>query len=479
LIYHHVLGADPESDAYVFGKELSDRSEYSLSSSLDGNVQSLTVADGDGVHASLYLRRGTGEFTLAADPSAAIGDSSDPGGAFVGDAFYAISKKRDSRGQIVELEPGRTFSDATTIVPASSLVIESLRAVPGGFITRDVDGGDGAARYFTSDGRLLARVPVPPVSAITALAADPAGGDVILGYENYATPDRWMRYDPQANVLVPTGIEVKAPGDYSNLVARRVYVPSLDGKVRIPLEIVSLPGVKKNGAAPTVLYAYGAYGLISTPFFSGPMLAWFERGGVYAQAYPRGGGEYGDAWHDAAVRQTKTVTSDDLAAAALWLGKNGYGDRKHLAIWGGSAGGFLMGLALTRNPGLYRAVLGDVGFYDLLRSELTPNGAYNTPEFGTVKDPAQFAWMRRQSPYHNVVKGRAYPAVLFLTGENDPRVEPFSSRKMIARLQADSSAGYPLLLIQSAGEGHGIGNSFQQRIEEDTQTWTFFDSQLR
>jgi prolyl oligopeptidase len=482
LIYHHVLGTDPATDAYVFGKELSDRSEYSLRGSLDGKVQSLTVADGDGPHASIYLRRTDGGdhvFSLVADPSAAIGDSDDPGGSFVGDEFYAISKKRDSRGEIVALAPSRPFSSAKTIVPASSLVIESLLEVPGGFITRDVDGGDGSARYFASDGRLLAHVPVPRVSAITALAADPAGGDAILGYENYATPDRWLRYDTKTNALSPTGIEVKAPGDYSKLVQRRVLVPSLDGKVKIPLEIVSLPGIRRDGSAPTVLYAYGAYGIISRPFFSGSMLAWFERGGVFAQAYPRGGGEYGDAWHEAAVHATKTLTSDDLAAAAKWLGQNGYGDRKHLAIWGGSAGGFLMGLALTRNPNLYRAVVGEVGIYDLLRSELTPNGAYNIPEFGTVKDPAQFVWMLEQSPYHNVVKGRAYPAVLLETGENDPRVEPFSSRKMIARLQAASSSPYPLLLIQKAGQGHGIGNSFQQELEEETQSWTFFESQLR
>jgi prolyl oligopeptidase len=479
LIYHHLLGTDVRADPYVFGKELSDRLEYHLLASRDGKVQSLTVADGDGVHASIYLRQSGGDFQLVADPSAAIGDSDDPGGAFVGDRFYAISKKRDSRGEIVALAPGQPFSSATPVVPASSLVIDSLVAVRGGFITRDVDGGDGAARYFATDGKLLAHVPVPAISEITALAADPSGGDVILGYANYATPNRWMRYDPETNTLAATGIEEKAPGDYSKLVQRRAFVPSLDGKVKIPVEIVSLPNPNPGGNAPSVLYAYGAYGVISTPFFAGTMLAWLDRGGVFAQAYPRGGGEYGDAWHDAAVRETKTVTSDDLAAVATWLGKNGYGDRAHIGIMGASAGGFLMGLALTRNPDLYRAVLGEVGIYDLLRSELTPNGAYNTPEFGTVKDPKQFVWMLGQSPYHNVVRGRPYPAVLFITGENDPRVEPFSSRKMIARLQANSSSENPLLLIQNAGQGHGIGNSFQQQVENDSQTWTFFESQLR
>ncbi len=249
--------------------------------------------------------------------------------------------------------------------------------------------------------------------------------------------------------------------------------------MKIPLEIVHAKNVKSDGTAPTILTAYGAYGVISRPYFSPTSLAWFERGGVRAQAMIRGGGEYGESWHQAARLATKTVSSDDLAACAVWLGKNGYGDAQHLGIIGGSAGGFLMGLALTRNPQLYRAVLSEVGIYDLLRVELTPNGAYNTPEFGTVKDPAQFRWMLAQSPYYNVAKGRPYPAVLMTTGENDPRVDPYNSRKMVALLQADSSSPYPELLIQRSGQGHGIGNSFDQAVEASTELYTFFDSQLR
>lgn len=138
-----------------------------------------------------------------------------------------------------------------------------------------------------------------------------------------------------------------------------------------------------------------------------------------------------------------------------------------------------MGLALTRNPQSYRAVVSAVGFYDLLRTELSPNGAFNTPEFGTVKEKAQFTWMLKQSPYLNVKAGARYPAVLMTTGENDPRVEPFESRKMIARLQAASSSSYPILLLQKSGEGHGIGNSFAQRVSAATDRLAFFESQLR
>ncbi len=479
LIFHHVLGTDPAADTYVFGKGLSPRTEYHLAASLDGSVAAAIATDGDGVHASIYLRRGDGPFTLVATPDAGIGDSGSAGGAFVGRAFLAIAHKRDSRGEVVALTPGGGFDSAPVIVPAAATVTQGIVPVAGGFITTDIDGGDGAARLFAADGTPRGQLPIPKISSLTEIAQDPKGGPIVIGYENYTTPDKWIAYDPAGGGVSDTGIAQTAPGDFSNIVAERVFVPSLDGKVKIPLEIMHAKNLKLDGGAPTVMTAYGAYGVISSPYFSPTSLAWLERGGVRAQAMIRGGGEYGEAWHQAARLATKTVSSDDLAACARWLGANGYGDARHLGIIGGSAGGFLMGLALTRNPALYRAVVAQVGIYDLLRVELTPNGAYNTPEFGTVKDPAQFSWMLAQSPYHNVRKGTAYPAVLMTTGENDPRVAPYMSRKMVAMLQADSASAHPILLLQRSGQGHGIGNSFDQRVQTATEVNAFFDSQLR
>ena len=479
LIYHHVLGTDPASDTYVFGKGLSPRAEYNLATAQRGDAQAISVADGDGVHDTLYLRRGNAPFVQVASPADAIGDSSDFGGTFVDNSLAVVSKKRDSRGEVVAIGPGQTYATGRVIVPASALVIEAVVPVAGGFMTSDVDGGDGAARLFDVDGTLRQTLPIPKLSTVTALAGDPQSGPVVVGYFGYTNPNKWLLYDPKTNAVAPTGIETTSKGNFSNIIAERVFVPSLDGKVKIPLEIVHAKNAKTDGTAPTILTAYGAYGIVSRPFFDASLLAWLERGGVFAQAMIRGGGEYGEAWHQAARLATKTVSSDDVAACAKWLGSNGYGNAKHLGIEGGSAGGFLMGLALTRDPALYRAVLSEVGIYDLLRVELTPNGAFNTPEFGTVKDAKQFAWMLAQSPYHRVVKGRDYPAVLMTTGENDPRVDPYMSRKMIARLQADNASPYPILLLQRSGEGHGIGNSFDQRVANTVDRLTWFESQLR
>ena len=477
VLVHHVLGTDPASDTYVFGRGLSPKSEYHLVASRDGSALAALVADGDGVAASVYVRRGRGEFVQVATSAAGIGNSASAPVAFVGNVLAVVAKGKAPRGVVIGIGPGQTVDTGTTLVPAGDLVIDDVVALPGGFAAVDVNGGDSGMRVFGADGTLRATVPVPEVSTIDTVAADSNGGDVIVGYEGYTAPQRWYRYDAARNTLAVTSIGETAPGGFAQVHVRRVLVPSLDGAVKIPLEVVS--GSNASGArTPTILGAYGAYGTITRPRYNATSLAWLERGGAIASAMIRGGGEYGAQWHDAARLATKTVSADDLAACAKWLGANGYGDSRHLGIAGGSAGGFLMGLALTRNPELYRAVVSSVGIYDLLRVELTPNGAFNTPEFGTVTDPAQFAWMLKQSPYHNVHRGTAYPAVLMTTGENDPRVDPANSRKMIAELQADSVSDYPILLLQKSGEGHGIGNSFQQTVDAAAERLAFFWSQL-
>jgi len=478
-LYHHVLGTEPSTDTYAFGNGQPANVEYYVAQATDGDGDALFVDAGDGVFASAYVRYGDGSFTKVADPSDVI-NCCELGqrASFVDGNLLVVSTKYHSTGDVLRIPPGKTFATGSVIVRAGANAIDDIAAVPGGFITSEIDGGDSVARYFATNGIRLATIPLPGLSRLDGVAADASGGDIIIRYSAYDTPGRWLRYDRTANRLLATGIEDKVPGDYSKVTVRRVLVPSLDGTAKIPLEIVALRSTRLGPATPTIMTAYGSYGIVSSPFFIGPILAWLERGGVFAQAMIRGGGEYGEAWHTAAVHATVYKRADDLAACAGWLGHNGYGDAQHLGITGGSAGGYLMGLALTRNPGLYRAVDSDVGFYSEFREVLTPNGAFNIPEFGDPRDPKQFPWVYAYSPYYHVTKGVAYPAILMKTGENDPRVAPRESRKMIAMLQAASSSDYPILLWQKSGQGHGIGDSFDQQVADTTQTLTFFESQL-
>jgi prolyl oligopeptidase len=239
-----------------------------------------------------------------------------------------------------------------------------------------------------------------------------------------------------------------------------------------------MEGVTPNGARPTILYGYGGFGIVTAPRFLDSTLAWLERGGVYAVANIRGGGEFGEGWHEAGMLGKKQNVFDDFHAAAEALVQHHWTDPDHLGILGGSNGGLLMGAALTQHPSEYRAVVSLVGIYDMLRVELWPNGQYNISEYGTVTKPDDFKWLRAYSPLQNVRKGTSYPAVLLITGVNDPRVAPWQSRKFAAALQAATSSQNPILLLTRMNEGHGVTASFSQRVGNAAATLAFFAQEL-
>ncbi len=259
----------------------------------------------------------------------------------------------------------------------------------------------------------------------------------------------------------------------------REFATSKDG-TRVPLNIIRLKGTKLDGTHSTVLTGYGGYGISRKPFFQGRFARlWLDQGGIFVEANLRGGAEYGEEWHAAGNLTHKQNVFDDFLACAQYLIDQNYTSPAHLAIMGGSNGGLLMGAALTQRPDLFRAVVSYVGIYDMLRVELDPNGAFNVTEFGTVKDPDQFKALYAYSPYHHVKAGTAYPAILMPTGENDHRVNPMQSRKMIALLQASTSSHHPILLRTSSSTGHGlIGASLDEQIEQDTDVFSFLFDQL-
>ena len=252
---------------------------------------------------------------------------------------------------------------------------------------------------------------------------------------------------------------------------------SKDG-TKVPINILYRKGMNRNGRNPVLLYAYGGYGISMQPYFSAMNRLWLDYGGVFAVCNVRGGGEYGEPWHLAGNLTRKQNTFDDFDACMRYLTEFKYTSADRLAIMGGSNGGLMMGAALTQHPQSMRAVVSQVGFYDLLRWESQPNGEFNTTEFGTVKDPAQFKALYDYSPLLRVKDGVAYPAVLFTTGDNDGRVAPYESRKMTARLQAATSSKNPILLRTEADAGHGIGTSLAKRIEEEADTYAFLVDQL-
>jgi len=259
----------------------------------------------------------------------------------------------------------------------------------------------------------------------------------------------------------------------------RDFATSKDG-TRVPVNIIRLKTTKLDGTHPALLTGYGGYGISTKPFFQGRFARlWLDQGGIFVETNLRGGAEYGEEWHQAGNLTHKQNVFDDFLACAQYLIDQNYTSPARLAIVGGSNGGLLMGAAFTQRPDLFRAVVSYVGIYDMLRVELDPNGAFNVTEFGTVKDPDQFKALYAYSPYHHVKDSAAYPAILMPTGENDHRVNPMQSRKMIARLQAANSSDRPILLRTSSSAGHGlIGASLDEQIEQDADVFSFLFDQM-
>jgi prolyl oligopeptidase len=471
-IYFHKLGAPASQDTYVLGKDFPRIAEIQLRTSSDGHYLLATVANGDGGQFEHFLLSPDGKWTQFTQFSGRITQA-----VFGQDqAVYLISQNSSPRGTVLRMPLAHpSLADASTVVPATDDVIEDILPTAHRLYILGVWGGPSDVRVFDLQGHEQSRVPVPPISAVDGLTATGAD-DVIYRSESYLTPPAWFRFDAAANKAERTHLSVKPTADFSDAEVVCEFATSKDG-TRIPINIIRRNGTKLDGKNPTLLTGYGGFGISISPVYNVNVRVWLDQGGVIAEANLRGGAEYGDDWHRAGMLTRKQNVFDDFAACAEHLIQAGYTNASRLAIEGGSNGGLLMGAELTQHPNLFRAVASSVGIYDMLRNELSPNSVFNVTEYGSVKDPSQFQALYAYSPYHHVVDGTAYPAVLFLTGANDPRVNPMHSRKMTARLQAATSSGLPILLRTSSNSGH-INASLNERIERTADIYAFLLHEL-
>jgi prolyl oligopeptidase len=356
-------------------------------------------------------------------------------------------------------------------------VIHNLLVTDEHLVAIDMLGGPMGMRLLDRTGKVLGEITMPEISSVSG-TVHLKGSEAMFRIESFTKPAAWFRFDAAASPeLKPTGFAVSSPAKYENVEVTRHFARSKDG-TRVPMTIIAPAGLKRNGQTPTVLYGYGGYGINMNPRFNARRQLWVEQGGIYVIANIRGGGEFGDEWHRTGNLTKKQNVFDDFAACALELINAGYTNPRKLAIEGGSNGGLLVGATMAQHPQLFEAVVCHVGVLDMLRVELHPNGAFNVTEFGTVTVPEQFKALFGYSPYHNVKPKTAYPAVFFLTGEHDGRVDPYHSRKMAAKLQASSTSGEPVLL-KIGKAGHGIGTALSQRIADETDVWTFLFDELK
>ncbi len=461
----------------MLGRDFPRIAEIELQTSPDGRTVAARVANGDGGEFAFYLIDATSARTqpLFRFEDKVLTERFGPDGA-----LYFLSRKGAPRGQIVRLRRPYQPDQLEVVVPEGDGVIDDLAVTASQLYVIELLGGPSRLRSVRLTGGKLAApevIATPfPVASLAALR--PIGGDdVLYAAESYTQAPGWYRYSPRTRRSAPTAMIQAMEFAMDDVEVVRETCTSADGTA-VPLNIVHKRGIALDGSHPALLYGYGGYSISLVPTLHRLTRFWIDQGGVYAEANLRGGNEFGEAWHDAGRLAGKQHVFDDFYACARALVDKGYTRPERLAINGRSNGGLLMGAVLTQHPEMYRAVVSGVGIYDMLRVELTPNGAFNIPEFGTVKDPALFRALHAYSPYHRVTDGVAYPAVLLTTGANDPRVDPYHSRKMTARLQAATSSDRPILLRASDDVGHGIGSPLGAVIDEAADSYAFLMHEL-
>jgi prolyl oligopeptidase len=451
-VFFHELGTPVEKDVYAFGKDLPRIAEIGLATSPDGKTQGALVENGDSGDYALWLRApgpGPGGWTRVSDFPDGIVDA-----RFGRDgAVWVVSKKDAPKRRVlrIPLDDPR-LAAARVVVPEGDGVVDRIAPAATRLYVVSSRGGVSRVRAYGFDGKPLGDVPTPPVSAV--LGAEALEGDLLcLAVTSFLKPADTSVFDPARGAFSPTVLTRTAVADFSDAEVVEETAISKDG-TRVPMFILQPKGTKRDGKNPVVLTGYGGFGISETPEFHDLNHVFTERGVVLVFSILRGGGEFGEAWHDAGRLKRKQNVFDDFLACARRLVALGYTTPARLAIQGGSNGGLLMGAALTQAPGLFKAVVSHVGIYDMLRVETSANGQFNTVEYGSVKDASQFAALRAYSPYQHVKDGVKYPAILLPTGANDPRVDPMQSRKFAARLQAADPKG-TILLRTSATTGHG------------------------
>lgn len=368
------------------------------------------------------------------------------------------------------------FALATTVFEPVDAVAESLAIAADGVYVGVIDRATQRVVRLPFAGSGRAEPLVPPGEDLSAAVFDSRADlpGVLVRTASWIREGRILSHDPARGTWIDVGLT--EPGEFSRpegLVAREVMVPSHDG-IEVPLSIVHRADLTRDGTAPTLLVGYGAYGFTDPMAFAPQRLAWLERGGVFAVAHVRGGGAFGKAWHLAGRKASKPNTWKDFIACGEYLVREGYASPATLCGQGRSAGGILIGRAVTDRPDLFVAANVGVGCTDMLRFETTMNGPPNIPEFGTVTKPEEFAGLLAMSTLHHVQDGVAYPAILFTHGRNDPRVAPWQSAKTAARFQAATAGPRPVVLRIEDHAGHGLGSTRRQVREETADIWSFF-----
>lgn len=463
----HALGDDPAHDDLVHRATLDPTTFLAGELSYDGRFLLITISrgfDSTDIWFVDRLRDPTRRVPLSVGTPHRTDVIAHAG------ALYLHTNDGAPRGRVMRVDPDRpSRADWTEIVPETDATLQGVAVVGGRLALTWLRLAHTELELRSLAGAPIRRMRLPQMGTSDGLVGRPDADEAYVGYSSFTTPPRIDRVALDTGATTPWHA-VEIPADTTGIAVRQVVYTSADGTA-VTMFLVHRDDLRRDGSHPTMLTGYGGFGVSVTPQFRGEIVAWVERGGVWAVPNLRGGGEYGEAWHEAGKRHNKPNVFDDFVAAAAWLVAEGYTSPGKLAIRGGSNGGLLVGAAMTRAAGMFGAVVCAVPLLDMVRYHRFGAGPTWTSEYGSADDPADFATLWSYSPYHRVSERTVYPPLLLLSADSDDRVDSMHARKFAAAVQA--TAGSHVLLRVERNAGHGGADSLAQAIDQIADTHAF------
>jgi prolyl oligopeptidase len=473
-VYFHRLGTDPAADAKIFGEGLGFSSWPNVGLSPDGRWLAVEVSQGWS-KSDIFLfdtRKHEAPIPAIMGKSAIFNLVE-----VLDDRLLVVSNENAPRYQLWQIDPRKPEREHwKLVIPEGEDILESVAATNGKLVALYLKDASSRVRVFSTQGKLLREIALPGLGTVSSLHAHHDQRDIYLPFTSFLIPTKVLRHDVSAG-KTSMWQELSAPVDTTQFTVEQVRYPSKDG-TRVPMFLVHKKDLARDGNNPTLLYGYGGFNVNLTPGFAAWVGPFIERGGVYAVANLRGGGEYGEAWHRAGMLESKQNVFDDFAAAAEYLIREKITAPERLAISGRSNGGLLVAAAITQYPQLFKAAVCGVPLTDMVRYHLLQIARLWIPEYGSTENPDQFPFLFAYSPYHHVKDGTAYPATLIFSAESDTRVDPMHARKFAARLQAATSSQAPILLRIEGKAGHGAGKPMAKIIEQYTDEFSFLFEEL-
>ncbi|HEY2962591.1 MAG TPA: prolyl oligopeptidase family serine peptidase [Pyrinomonadaceae bacterium] len=470
-VYYHKLGTPQAEDVLVY--ERPDQKDWLFGGSVteDGGYLIITVFQGTDVKNRVYYK------DLKAKDASVVKllDDFDAAYTFVGNEgtrFWFQTDLQASRGKVIEVDvanPAR--ANWRVIVPEGKETLQGVSFVNHKFVANYLKDAYTQVKIYDTSGKFVNEITFPGIGSAEGFGGKATDKETFYAFTGFTMPTTIYRYDfttGKSSVFRQPKVDFN-PNDFET---KQVFFSSKDG-TKVPMFITHKKGLKLDGNNPTYLYGYGGFNISLTPAFSVGSLVWMEMGGVYAQPNLRGGGEYGEDWHQAGMKLKKQNVFDDFISAAEWLIANKYTSTPKLAISGGSNGGLLVGAALTQRPDLFGAAIPAVGVMDMLRFQKFTIGWAWVSDYGSSDDPKDFKALYAYSPLHNIKPGTSYPPTMITTADHDDRVWPGHSFKFAAALQAAQAGDAPVLIRIETKAGHGAGKPTSKIIEEIADRWAF------